>query len=222
MKRLLILMLVVGSSGAFSQRLDTLPNLPDHYKSRLAKFKSEPVVTGKIMFVGNSITEGGNWRRLLKDSSVINRGISGDNSFGLRQRLDEIVRHKPSKLFLLIGVNDLSKNIPNERTIENIFSFVSAMKSASPKTEIFVQSILPVNPSVKNFPTQFNKQENIREINGQLQKYAGVLKFTFVDINSHFSGGGDLLDAKFTYDGLHLNAAGYLHWVEFLKKNGYL
>ncbi len=224
MKRLFLLIVFVSISlSIFSQvRYDTLPNLPDHYAKRLAKFKTEPVVTGKIIFAGNSITEKGNWRKLLKDSSVINRGISGDNSFGLLQRLDEIIRYKPSRLFILIGVNDLSKNIPNERVIENIYAIVGKVRSSSPKTEIFVQSILPVNPSIKDFPPQFSKQGDILEINGQLKKYSKILNFTFVDIYSHFLSSGDTLDARFTLDGLHLNAAGYVYWIDFLKKNGYL
>ena len=201
---------------------DTLPNLPEHYTLRLEKFKKEPVVTGKILFLGNSITEGGNWRKLLKDSSIINRGISGDNTFGVLQRLDEITKRKPSRIFLLIGVNDLSKNIPNEAIIENIFAIVGKIRSASPKTKIFVQSLLPVNPGVKNFPVNFARQENILAINGQVKKYGTVFKFTYVDIYGQFLDKQNMLDARFTDDGLHLNAAGYLHWVSYLKKSAYL
>ncbi len=213
---------ISGNTLAQKRGYDTIPNVPDHYKVRLAKFRTEPVVVDKIMFVGNSITEGGNWRRLLKDSTVINRGISGDNTFGLLNRLDEIIRFKPAKLFLLIGVNDLSKNIPNAATIENIFSIVSQLHTGSPKTKIYVQSLLPVNPGVKGFMTRFSKQSDIVEINGQLKKYADILKYEFVDIHSYFKDSKEMLDARYTYDGLHLNRAGYDHWVEYLRKNSYI
>ena len=220
MRELLWMVGMCVASNAFSQAAyDTLPNLPDHYKERLEKFRKEPVTSGKILFLGNSITEGGNWRKLLKDSSVINRGISGDNTFGVLQRLDEITRYKPSSVFLLIGVNDLSKNIPNSRIIENIFSIVSKIRTSSPKTKIFVQSLLPVNPSVTNFPPRFSKQGSILEINGQLKKYSDALHYIFVDIHSRFLDKQNLLDARFTYDGLHLNAAGYAQCVEYLKKS---
>lgn len=219
MKGWLVILALGVWIDAFSQaRYDTVPNVPEHYRERLEKFRKEPPTSGRIMFLGNSITEGGNWRRLLKDSTVINRGISGDNSFGVINRLDEITRHRPSKLFLLIGVNDLSKTIPNAVIIENIFSIVSKIHAASPATKIFVESILPVNPNVKGFPARFGHAEDIREINGQLAKYSDALKFTFVDLHTHFLS-KDLLDAKFTYDGLHLNAAGYAHWIDYLKKN---
>jgi lysophospholipase L1-like esterase len=224
MTKLFLIALLFAAVTAVAQKrgYDTLPNLPDHYKQRLAKFRAEKAETGSVVFLGNSITEGGNWRKLLKDSSVVNRGISGDNTFGVINRIDEVMRFKPSKLFILIGVNDLSKSIPNSAVIENIFSIASRVHSASPKTKIFVQSILPVNPGVKGFMTRFSKQSDIIEINGQLKRYAEVLKYEYVDIHSAFRDSKEMLDARYTYDGLHLNAAGYQHWVEFLKKNSYI
>lgn len=223
MKGLIYLAGICFSLNAHAQvSYDTLPNLPEHYVQRLEKFKKEPIVTGKILFLGNSITEKGNWRKLLKDSTIINRGISGDNTFGVLNRLEDITKRKPSRIFLLIGVNDLSKNIPNEVIIENIFSIVGKIRAASPKTRIFLHSLLPVNPAVKDFPISFAKQENILEINGQLKKYGDVFKFTYIDLHSQFLDKQNALDVRYTLDGLHLNAAGYQRWVLYLKKNAYL
>lgn len=223
MKGLFFLTWICFSLNAHAQvSYDTLPNLPEHYVQRLEKFRKEPIVTGKILFLGNSITEKGNWRKLLKDSTIINRGISGDNTFGVLNRLEDITKRKPSRIFLLIGVNDLSKNIPNEVIIENIFSIVGKIRAASPKTRIFLHSLLPVNPAVKDFPISFAKQENILEINGQLKKYGDVFKFTYIDLHSQFLDKQNALDVRYTLDGLHLNAAGYQRWVLYLKKNAYL
>lgn len=221
-KFVLVYGLLLFALVAWGQERDTVPNLPEHYRTRLEEFRKEKTTQGKILFLGNSITEGGNWRKLLKDSSVMNRGISGDNTFGVLKRIDEVVRHKPAKVFLLIGVNDLSKNAASATVIENIFSIVSAIQTASPATRVFVQSLLPINPEVKNFPTQFSKPDQIVEINGQLSRYAETFKYTYVDIHSHFLNTAGRLEARFTYDGLHLNAAGYVHWVEYLKKNNFL
>lgn len=222
-KLILNLFLLAAAYSASAQaKIDTLPNLPDHYNQRLAKFRAEKTTSGHIIFLGNSITEGGNWRKLLKDSSVLNRGISGDNTFGVLKRIDEITRHKPSKVFILIGVNDLSKSIPNAMVIENIFNIVGQIRGASPKTVVCVQSILPVNPSVKGFMTRFGKQSDIIEINKQLAKYQEAVKYTFIDINSQFLDDKNLLNAEYTNDGLHLNEKGYQHWVAYLKKSKFL
>lgn len=220
MKGIPILLLLVCSLNSLAQKrpYDTIPNMPEHYWVRMEKFKKEAVVPGKIVFLGNSITEGGKWKQLLKDSTVINRGISGDNTFGVLARMDEIVKLKPSSLFILIGTNDLSKKIPDEAIIENIFTIVSRIKAGSPKTKIFVQSILPVNETVERFPQQFNNGMHINTINDQLARYATRLRYTYVDLYGKFIDSQGKLDAKYTFDGLHLNAAGYQHWVEVLKE----
>jgi lysophospholipase L1-like esterase len=158
----------------------------------------------------------------LKDSTVINRGISGDNTFGVLARMDEIIKLKPSGLFILIGTNDLSKRIPDEVVIENIFAIVSKIKAGSPKTKIYVQSILPVNETVEKFPQQFNNASHILTINDQLSRYAGRFRYTYIDLYSKFVDDQGKLKSTYTYDGLHLNAAGYQHWVGILKSLKYL
>lgn len=216
----IISFLLLSSLSAFGQKrpYDTVPNLPEHYWVRMEKFKKEPVVPGKIIFLGNSITEGGRWRQLLKDSTIINRGIAGDNTFGVLARLDEIVKLKPASLFVLIGTNDLSKKIPDEAILENIFTMISRIKAGSAKTKIFIQSILPVNETVERFPQQFNNSMHINTINDQLARYATRLRYTYVDLYEKFIDNQGRLDAKYTFDGLHLNAAGYQRWVEILKE----
>jgi lysophospholipase L1-like esterase len=217
MKRLLFIYLVVSSFYSIAQKWDTIPNIPALYKQRVALFNTEPVVEGKVLFLGNSITQGGNWRKLLNDTTVINRGISGDITFGILNRLNDVIIRKPSKLFLLIGINDISKNIPDEVIMENIFTIVSRIKKGSPQTEIYVQSILPVNPTFENFPKNYNKQEHVVLLNEQLKKFSSRFKYTFVDLYSEFLDNENRLDKKYATDGLHLNQAGYNRWVATLK-----
>jgi len=225
MKITLLFLALVLSSSTFAQKrtYDTLPNMPEHYVTRCQLFQKEPIVTGRIVMVGNSITEGTDWRRLLGDTTIINRGISGDVTFGVLNRLKEITDRKPSKLFLLIGVNDLSRNTPDEVIIENIFSIVNKIHSQSPGTAIYIQSILPQNESFKNLHKAFReKGEHVKTINAQLKKYDKKLKYTYIDLYSNFLDTEGRMDAKLTYDGLHLSAAGYDRWVEILKKEKYL
>lgn len=223
MRNLILTLAVVFPLGLIAQvrAYDTLPNLPDHYNKRLALFRKQPATSHQVMMVGNSITEGGNWKKLLGDSTVINRGISGDVTWGVSKRLDEITRHQPSSLFLLIGINDLSRNVPPEVVLENIFNIVYRIRTASPQTKIYVQSILPVNETFTNFLVKFKgKSESILVINNNLSKYADKMKYTFIDIHSKFSDANGNLEKRFATDGLHLNAAGYQQWAGILK--GYL
>jgi len=220
---LLLSLFFFAPVSAQTKTYDTLPNLPEHYTTLYEKFKKQPIVKGKIIMLGNSITEGGNWKSLLKDTTVINRGISGDVTFGVLNRIKDITDRKPGKLFILIGINDLSRNTPDEVIIENIFNIVGKIRSGSAQTEIYVQSILPTNETFKNLNKNFaGKAEHIITINGQLKKYAGKMKYTFVDLFAEFIDAEGQMDAKYAVDGLHLNPAGYAHWVELLKKGKYL
>ena len=213
---------ILTQFNASGQKYDTVPNVPDHYIKMTAAFRAESASAGSVIFLGNSITEGGRWSDLFEGVPILNRGISGDNTFGLIARLDEVTRHKPEKIFLMIGVNDLSKNIPPEVVIQNVFSIVGRIRAESPKTVVYVQSLLPVNPAHKKFPARFNKQKDIEAINGQLKKYAESLKYTYINLFNEFLDGALKMDLQYTTDGLHLNAAGYLHWANYLKKEKYL
>ena len=208
-----------------NQRLfDTIGFIPEHYPQRMAIFSQEPVVTGKIIFLGNSITELGDWKKLLNDSTVINRGIGGDITFGILKRLDDVIKRQPSKLFLLIGINDIGKDIPDAVIADNIRKIIARVQAESPSTKIYVQSLLPVNPDVLNFPQHYDKQEHILNTNKLIKKITEETHCVYVNIHDLFMDEHGKLDAKYTPDGLHLNPTGdgYQKWIGYLQKQGYL
>ncbi|MDP4265425.1 MAG: GDSL family lipase, partial [Bacteroidota bacterium] len=84
-KGLLVLFIGWISSIAQAQNIvyDTIRYAKEHYAKRVTLFNSEPLLKGRDIFLGNSITEFGDWRKLLNDSTVINRGIAADNTFGV-------------------------------------------------------------------------------------------------------------------------------------------
>jgi lysophospholipase L1-like esterase len=213
----------LGAQLPTNQRLyDTVTSLPDLRASRIAKFEAEPLVTGRVIFLGNSITQGGDWARLTGDGTVINRGIGADITFGLRARLDDVTRRLPSKLFVLIGINDISKDIPDAVIAAQYRAIVDSVKRRSPRTRIFVQSILPLNPTVKNFPQHYDKQPRVVAVNLLLRRMARETGATYVDLWPIFVDANGRLDARLTGDGLHLNQQGYERWVRYLKRLGYL
>jgi lysophospholipase L1-like esterase len=206
-----------------NQRLyDTVTSMPDLRASRIAKFAAEPVITGRVIFFGNSITQGGDWAKLTGDSTVINRGIGADIVFGLRARLADVTKRKPIKLFVLIGINDVSKDIPDAVIAAQYRALVDSVRRQSPATRIFVQSILPLNPTVKNFPQHYDKQERVVAVNRLLRRMARETGATYVDLWPVFVDGQNRLDARLTGDGLHLNQQGYERWVRYLRRTGYL
>jgi lysophospholipase L1-like esterase len=209
---------VAAQSLPTNQRLyDTVTTMPEVHASRIAKFEAEPVVTGRVIFFGNSITQGGDWPRLTGDSTVINRGIGADLTFSLRQRVADVTRRKPSKLFILIGINDISKDIPDAVIAAEYRALVDTVRAQSPATKIFVQSILPLNPTVQNFPQHYDKQARVVAVNALLRRMARETGATYVNLWPIVVDAQSHLDARLTVDGLHLNEQGYVRWVQFLK-----
>lgn len=215
--------LVSGQNRITNQRLfDTIPFIPEHSPQRIAIFEKEPVVTGRILFLGNSITEMGNWGKLSGDTTVINRGIGGDITFGVLKRLDDVIKRKPSKIFLIIGINDIGKDIPDVVIAENIRRIIETLKTGSPETKIFLETILPVNSTVPNFPQHYDKNEHVIAVNKLLPDVASRTNVQLIDTYSLFADPDGRMKKELTIEGLHVNQAGYLLWVKYLKEKGYL
>lgn len=104
---LIVLLALVGlAPEVFAQSeltrqnlFDLNPFMPEHFEQRVTQFRAETVKTGCILFLGDSITEGADWQRLTGDSTVVNRGVGGDITFGVLKRLDEVIRRRPASLF---------------------------------------------------------------------------------------------------------------------------
>ena len=214
-----------GQSDITHQRLfDTVPFIPEHHARRLEQFAREPQRQGRIVFLGNSITEMGDWKTLTGDSTVINRGIGGDITYGILQRLSLVTALKPSKIFLLIGINDIGKDIPPAMIVHNIGRIVDRIRQESPNTRIILQTILPVNPYVRGFPQHYDKNDKVIQANVLLRKLAAEKGLPLVDLYAAFSDQQGYLRKELTGDGLHLtpNGDGYRQWVALLRKQGLL
>lgn len=201
---------------------DTTAFIPDHGARRIALFEQQPVVTGRVLFLGDSITEGGDWAALTGDSTVVNRGISGDITFGVLKRMDDVIRRKPSKLFILIGINDIGKDIPDNVIADNIRKIIQTTQRRSPDTEIYLQSLLPVNPTVQGFPQHYDKEHHVLNTNRLLRIVASSTGAEFVDLFPEFLDEHYRMDARLSPDGLHLNERGYEVWMQHLIKEGML
>jgi lysophospholipase L1-like esterase len=189
---------------------------PGNYARQVDNFRSYPNAATDIIMLGNSITDFAQWNELLQMNDVRNRGISGDITFGILERLDEVTEGKPAKIFILIGINDIARNIPDSVILDNYRRMIQRIKTESPKTKIYFNTLLPVN---NTFPAkgQFNKDEHVLYINEKLKKMEKTEGIAVIDIHPHFLDADKRLDKQYTYDGLHLNAAGYKLWASILK-----
>lgn len=190
---------------------------PKDYHLHAEAFRSFPDKSTDIYFLGNSITARGNWQELLGRTDVRNRGISGDITFGVLERLSEVYEGHPKKVFILIGINDISRNIPDSVIVANYYKIVNRIKKYSPDTKIYFETLLPVNKDFKAFKNHYNKDQHILWINQQIRKMGKRENIQIIDIYPAFLDDSGKLMAGLTEDGLHLNIKGYHKWIGILK-----
>lgn len=220
---LLLLFLLLAAAGNAIYRLGgwnyTLHRLQHPnagvYQHRIQHFERLDERPGAIVFVGDSQIAQAEWHELFGDSpAVLNRGVSGDFTEGVLGRLPEVLRHKPLKIFLLVGVNDLIHGTDLSKTEHTFRRIVQKIRTESPDTELFLQSVLPVNNKIRRSGTH---QEQVLTLNARIEQIAREYALPYLDIAEGLKDADGNLAAKFTEDGLHLNGLGYAVWKQKLK-----
>lgn len=215
-KTLLILLALAAGTTALRAQPDSLDYRGDYYFAKRAQQERETVHSRNIVMLGNSLTERGAWADILQDSLVLNRGIGGDCVAGMTARLGAIVAGKPRALFLMAGVNDLifSKITP-EALLGQYERLLDAIRTASPRTTVFIQSLLPLDET-QNEEYFAGKNVHIETFNALLRETARQRGLDYIDIRSRMARDGKM-PAEYTVDGIHLNAAGYAVWSDVLR-----
>jgi len=193
-----------------------LNSYPPYYWHKLNQFTKLPQSESDIIMLGDSITDEGEWIELLSNINVKNRGISGDTTERVLYRLDPILAGKPKQIFLMIGINDLintSKSV--FQTLESYEKILHEFREKTPNTEIFIQSVLPVNNNVYLY---WQDDNNILKLNLGLKELAKKFNYQYIDLFSHLLDSEKQLDTRYTKDGLHLNGEAYLVWKSVIEK----
>lgn len=187
----------------------TAPLIPERlYKDRLDLHRGSRARADLVM-LGDSITEGGPWSEYLEGVPVLNRGISGELSDGALARLPSIIALKPRVVSLLTGTNDLQAGFGPEHPAENIRAILKALGDAG------IGVVLHSLPFAQGgFGRTFN--ERVARLNETLRPIARESGARFLDLNALTARDG-VLDPDLTYDGLHLDAAGYIVWSGALR-----
>lgn len=217
MKNLLFILLWIaagiGTAGAQQNKYSTF------YHQRVTLFEELPVTHSDIIFLGNSITNGGEWAELFRNPRVKNRGISGDIAEGVYDRLGAVTKGKPKKIFLLIGINDVARGTAADTIVKRIEKIVRRIKEETPRTKIYIQSLLPVNDGFGKFGGHTSRGNVVLEVNRQLVQMTKNEAVVYIDLYSHFKNRDDeKLNPIYTNDGLHLLGKGYILWKKIVEK----
>jgi len=181
-----------------------------HKKSQFEMLNSLNNENNQIAMFGDSLIEYGAWNELIETKgTILNRGISGDTTLGLLNRMDSL-GNNVKKTFLMIGVNDLFLG----RGVESIFFNYKKIIN-----QLIEKNIEPIVMSTLYTGALYAQYHNddIKKLNEFLSTYAKDKKIIFIDINSVLAK-DDILEDIYSLDGVHLNIDGYLKFSEAISK----
>jgi lysophospholipase L1-like esterase len=177
---------------------------------RQQKFTQLPPPAGRVVFLGDSITEWGWWDEFFPDLPVVNRGIGGNTTTDVLNRLDSAIV-EPRAVSLMIGTNDLhgprsARDITG--IAERTQKIVRRIRTKAPEAKLLLNSVLPRSPLWA---------PRVRALNALYRSVAEEEDIQFVDLWPVYADAhGGLLKAH-TSDNLHLTIPGYQPWVEILR-----
>lgn len=193
------------------QRLSDWPQL-DHYRQRNAALPAPRAGTPRVVFFGDSITEG--WGetdspRFFPGKGYLNRGISGQTTAQMLLRFrQDVIALQPALVVILAGTNDIAGNTgpASQAMIEdNLHSMVELAQAHGIK--VVLASVLPVSA----YPWRPGLQPagQVRALNDALKRYAAENTLVYLDYHAAMQNSAGGLDTELADDGVHPTAAGY-------------
>lgn len=214
MKRILFLLMAVATLSCMAQKKPVNPDV--YYARRATLFDLLPVYSSDIIMLGNSLTDGAEWNELFDNCYVKNRGIVGDIIPGFFERLEPILKGQPRKIFIMGGVNDISHGVSADSIVSAMTQVVTTIQARCPKTEIYVQSMLPFNNDVRLWKLLKGREQVVVDGNKGLESMCQRLGVTFINLYPLFVGENGKMKPEYTNDGLHLMGGAYLIWRDAL------
>ena len=180
------------------------------------------VIEPDIIFIGDSIVEYFPLQELLGTTkTIVNRGIRGYQTGLLLDNLDaHLYGDAVDQIVLLIGTNDIGKDIPMSQTLTNLESVIQTISRDYPLSQIKLVSILPVNEGEDFKQTVYIRtNEKIKACNQAYQDLASAyMQVEFVPVCENLLDQKGQLKSDFTTDGIHLSVSGYQALSSTLKK----
>ena len=163
----------------------------------------------QIVFCGDSITKGWEIYNLFdQPRKVFINGVESCTSADILKRIEPIARQKPHKLFLMIGINEISAQ---KRIIDNYDKIIKKSQELSPYTLIFVQSILPTRTDTIDNADVIATNDRLKELVARQNHFV-----RYLDLYDSFLADDGKLGPNFTEDGIHLTKNGYSLWKKLI------
>lgn len=203
--------------------LSIIYNINLYNKKKKTEIKIEYRNDENIVFYGDSITNKYDIENFFPANNIINSGISGDKASDLIERInDDVYRYNPSKVFILIGINDLNHDVDEDEILNNIQEIITGIKINRKYAKIYVESIYPINKEyMEEKDYRFNEEldnDDIIEFNKKIEEICKKNSITYIDVFDSLLDEDGNLNKEYSKEGLHLNDVGYLKVSETLSK----
>ena len=181
----------------------------DHFKEADQQLPAPAPNEDRVVFMGDSITQGWNLEQSFPGKPYINRGIGGQTSPQMLVRFRQDVVHlKPKAVVILAGTNDLAGNtgpMTLQQTEDNLTSMAEIAHANG--IRVVLCSVLPSF----DFPWAPGLRPAMRifELNQWIQDYATEKGYAYVDYYSAMKDDRGGLPAALSEDGVHPLPAGY-------------
>lgn len=195
----------------------SIPSAHANYvNQRLSMFGLMPTSTDDILMLGDFHVNTAEWRELLRNPHVKNRGIGvghGGSSISLielKAMAPQLVKGQPAKVFISCGYKDLDYNGQSVQQAANTYSeLIAAIRTASPATVIYMQSLVPSTSTATNANKYVALNAEIKKlVNEDDQIY-------FIDVYAALQSNG-VLTSTYGCNNGGINGRGYLKWVELI------
>ncbi len=183
------------------------------YAEANRKLSAPPRGTLRVVFLGDSITDGWPLNEYFPDKDYVNRGIGGQVTSQMLARMrPDVLNLKPEAMVLLGGTNDIARGTSLE-TIQNNISMICDLADTA-KIKVILASVLSVHDYNQNINPRFlmsksRPPETIRNLNNWIRIFASNRGYRYLDYYSSTVDSAGFLRKDLADDGLHPNAAGY-------------
>jgi lysophospholipase L1-like esterase len=177
------------------------------------KLPAAAVGKPRVVFFGDSITDFWRLNEYFPESDYLNRGIAGQTSGQLLQRMkDDVIDLHPEAVLILIGTNDLAREVP-VTAIESNYQMLADVAAAN-KIKVMFAAVMPVSDYHKDQDPSYERTPQrpaafIKALNDWLQKFCSQRGYTYVDYFTATVDDAGQFQTELSDDGLHPNAKGY-------------
>jgi len=199
------------------------------YHGANEELKKRPAETKRVVFLGDSITDGWRLNESFTGKPYVNRGISGQTTAQMLVRMyPDVIDLKPSAVIILAGTNDIAQNNgPQTMTMvqENLMAITELAQKHG--IQVILCSLTPISdyapmpvgwgnspqaaegPRRKLIQSTGRPPSQIVQLNQWIKSYAASVGAIYADYFSAVVDEKGMLKEEYSDDGLHPNAKGY-------------